>query len=98
MFINLNEVILKNEMAIRLGFFFGIFAVMALWELISPRRQLQTSKVIRWINNLGLVFFNSFVLRLVFPAAAVGMAVFASEQGRGWFNHAYPVASQGIHR
>ena len=83
----LSEFILANELPIRLGFFFGVFGVMALWELISPRRRLRTSKAVRWINNLGLVFFNSFVLRLVFPAAAVGMAVFAAEQGWGLFNY-----------
>ena len=84
---NFNDFVMTNEMPIRLGFFFGIFAVMALWELVSPRRHLRTSKAIRWTNNLGLVFFNSFVVRLVFPAAAVGMAVFASEQGWGLFNY-----------
>jgi len=84
---NLNDFIMTNEMPIRLGFFFGVFGVMALWEMVSPRRRLQTSKAVRWANNLGLVFFNSFVLRLVFPAAAVGMAVFASEQGWGLFNY-----------
>jgi len=78
---------MANEVPIRLGFFFGIFAVMALWEIISPRRRLQASKTIRWANNLGLVFFNSFVLRLLFPAAAVGMAVFANDQGWGLFNY-----------
>ena len=83
----LSDFILANELPIRLGFFFGVFGVMALWELISPRRRLRTSKAVRWINNLGLVFFNSFVLRLVFPAAAVGMAVFAAEQGWGLFNY-----------
>jgi sterol desaturase/sphingolipid hydroxylase (fatty acid hydroxylase superfamily) len=84
---NFNDFIMNNEMLIRVGFFFGIFAVMALWEMVSPRRHLRTSKAIRWTNNLGLVFFNSFVLRLLFPAAAVGMAVFASEQGWGLFNY-----------
>jgi sterol desaturase/sphingolipid hydroxylase (fatty acid hydroxylase superfamily) len=87
MSVNLNDFIMTNEMPIRLGFFFAVFAVMALWEIISPRRHLRTSKAIRWANNLGLVFFNSFLLRLVFPAAAVGMAVFASEQGWGLFNY-----------
>ena len=84
---NLNDFIMSNEVPIRLGFFFGIFGVMALWEIVSPRRRLRTSKAIRWTNNLGLVFFNSFVLRLVFPAAAVGMAVFAGDQGWGLFNY-----------
>ena len=81
-----NEFVMTNEVPIRLGFFFGIFSVMAVWEMISPRRRLQASKVIRWANNLGLVFFNSFVLRLVFPAAATGIALFASSRGWGLFN------------
>jgi len=84
---NLNDFIMANETSIRLGFFFGIFAVMAVWEILAPKRALTVSKVLRWANNLGLVFFNSFILRLVFPAAAVGMAVFAGEQGWGLLNY-----------
>lgn len=76
-----------NEVPIRLGFFFGIFAVMALWELAAPRRRLSQPKGVRWANNIGLVFFNSFLVRLVFPLAAVGMAVFAREQGWGVLNY-----------
>lgn len=76
-----------HEVPIRLGFFFGIFAVMALWELVAPRRRLTQPKTVRWANNIGLVFFNSFVLRLVFPTAAVGMALFAQEQGWGLLNY-----------
>jgi sterol desaturase/sphingolipid hydroxylase (fatty acid hydroxylase superfamily) len=78
---------LEQEVPIRLGFFFGIFAVMALWELMAPRRILSVSKTIRWANNLGLVILNSFLLRLLFPAAAVGMAAFADTQGWGLFNY-----------
>jgi sterol desaturase/sphingolipid hydroxylase (fatty acid hydroxylase superfamily) len=84
---NLNDFIMVNEVPIRLGFFFGIFAVMAAWEILAPKRALTVSKVVRWANNLGLVFFNSFILRLVFPAAAVGMAAFAGEQGWGLLNY-----------
>jgi len=84
--VHLNDFIITNEIPIRIGFFIGIFAVMALWEMLSPRRRLLTSKAIRWANNLGLVFLNSVLLRLVFPAAAVGMAAFAADQGRGLFN------------
>jgi sterol desaturase/sphingolipid hydroxylase (fatty acid hydroxylase superfamily) len=87
MSVNFNDFIMANEMPIRLGFFFGILGFMALWEFITPRRQLQTSKAVRWANNLGLVFINSLVLRLAFPAAAVGMAAFAGEQGWGLFNY-----------
>lgn len=81
------EYITNNEQLLRLGFFFGILAIMALWELLAPKRALTVSKLMRWSNNLGLVFFNSFILRLLFPAAAVGVAVFAGEQGWGLLNY-----------
>ena len=82
-----SDFIMNNELPIRLSFFFSIFGLMALWEVLAPRRSLHASKIVRWTNNLGLVFFNSLVLRLLFPAAAVGTAFFAIEQGWGWFNY-----------
>lgn len=84
---SVSEFIKSHEIAIRLGFFFGILVVMALWELATPRRRLTVSKALRWINNLGVVFLNSFLLRFAFPTAAVGMAVFAQEHRWGLFNH-----------
>ena len=83
----INEFVMNNEVTIRLSFFLGVFAVMAIWELLAPRRALTVTKAVRWANNLGLVFLNSFILRLLFPAAAVGMAAFTSEQGWGIFNY-----------
>jgi len=82
-----NNWVLSNELPVRLGFFFGAFALIAVWELLAPRRTLTVSKSFRWINNLGLVFLNSLVLRLLFPAAAVGVAATASSQGWGLLNH-----------
>ncbi|HEB82254.1 MAG TPA: sterol desaturase family protein [Gammaproteobacteria bacterium] len=81
------EFVIQHEKQIRLGFFLGIFAVMAIWELLAPRRALTVSKFLRWSNNLGLVFLNTFILRLLFPAAAVGMAALASQQGWGLLNY-----------
>ncbi len=85
-FRHMQAFILANEAVIRLGFFLGIFALMATWEILAPRRILTISKSIRWLNNIGLVAFNTFLLRLLFPAAAVGFAAVASEQGWGLFN------------
>lgn len=84
---NLDEFILVNEPFIRLGFFFGILALIGLWEVVAPRRGLTVSKSVRWGSNLGIVVLNTVVLRLLFPAAAVGMAFFAGEQGWGIFNY-----------
>ena len=48
-----------------------------------PRRKPQRLKALRWANNIGLVILNTFILRLLFPAAAVGVAVLAQQQGWG---------------
>lgn len=79
--------ILAHEAYLRLGFFVGVFVLMALWEILAPRRVPGHSKSVRWSNNLGLVVLNTVLLRLVFPAAAVGMAAFAQAQGWGIFNY-----------
>ena len=76
-----------HEAAVRLGFIFGIFAVMAVWEVLAPRRALAVSKAVRWVNNIGLMVFNTVLLRLLFPAAAVGMAAFSASQGWGLLSH-----------
>ncbi len=82
----MDNLILEHEAAIRLGFFLGIFALMALWEVRAPRRALSVSRSQRWTSNIGLVVLNSILLRLVFPAAAVGMAAIAEARGWGVLN------------
>jgi sterol desaturase/sphingolipid hydroxylase (fatty acid hydroxylase superfamily) len=86
----LDSFVQSHEAAIRLSFFFGVFAIMALWEWLAPCRVLSVSKALRWANNLGLVVINTLLLRLLFPAAAVGMAALAAEQGWGVLNY-FPV-------
>lgn len=76
-----------NEPAIRLGFFLGTFAVVALWEVVAPRRALLVSKAYRWASNIGLVVLNTVVVRLLFPLAAVGLAAYSTESGWGLLNH-----------
>lgn len=82
-----DEFLLTNEIEIRMAFFFGMLVLIGLWELAAPKRALTVSKVVRWTNNLGLVLLNSFLIRLIFPAAAIGVAKLASEQGWGLFNY-----------
>jgi sterol desaturase/sphingolipid hydroxylase (fatty acid hydroxylase superfamily) len=77
---------LQSEAGIRLGCFVGVFAAMAVWEFLAPRRELTTRKPPRWGSNLGLVFLNSFLLRLVAPLGAVGVALAAEKAGWGLFN------------
>ena len=77
---------IDNEAGIRLGVFIAVFMVMGLWEWLSPRRPLTVEKPLRWVNNLGLLVINSLMLRLLFPAAAVGLAYSAAELQWGLFN------------
>ncbi len=83
---SIEQLVMQREAVLRLGFFTVIFVVMLIWELIAPRRVLSVSKLQRWSNNLGLLLLNSFVLRLLFPAAAVGIAYTIGQMGWGLFN------------
>ena len=78
---------MSNEVAIRLAFFFGIFALVAMWELVAPRRPLTTSKIVRWFSNLGITFLNPAVVRLVFPILTVGVALLSEEKRWGLLNN-----------
>lgn len=78
---------IEQEWLLRLIPFIGVFALMALWEIRAPRRILSVPKSRRWFNNLGLVVFNSLLLRLVFPSAAVGVALFTNAEQWGLLAH-----------
>ena len=80
------EVLLTHEPAIRLGAFVGIFAGMALWELLAPRRRQAIGRIKRWPSNVGIVVLDTFLVRLLFPTAAVGVALFAELHGWGLFH------------
>jgi sterol desaturase/sphingolipid hydroxylase (fatty acid hydroxylase superfamily) len=82
----MTETLLSSEVSIRLGFFFGVFAAMAAWELAAPRRRLTQSKAVRWYSNLGIVVLNTVLARIVFPLAPVAVAIVAAERGWGIFN------------
>jgi sterol desaturase/sphingolipid hydroxylase (fatty acid hydroxylase superfamily) len=74
-----------SEATIRLLLFLGIFAAMALFELVLPRRELIFSRARRWTTNLAIVAVDTAVLRIVFPMAAVGVALWAEAGGYGLF-------------
>lgn len=82
----IETIVIEREALLRLGFFAAIFIVMLIWELIAPRRRLTVSKSLRWTSNLALLVLNSIALRLLFPAAAVGIAYTVNDMGWGLFN------------
>ena len=74
-----------SESTIRLAAFLTIFATMAVLELGLPRRDPNAYKWTRWRTNLAMVIVDSIVLRIVFPMAAVGTAIWAEQRGYGLF-------------
>jgi len=82
----MDEALLASEPAIRLGVFLGLFAALALWEAVAPRRRRSHGRGLRWPNNLGIVVVDTVALRILFPTAAVGMALLAEQRGWGLMN------------
>jgi len=79
--------VMSHEPVVRLGFSAGVFILMALWELAAPRRKLKSAKPARWFANLGIMVLSTLVVRVIFPTAAVGMALVAADRGWGLFNN-----------
>ncbi|MCG7496183.1 sterol desaturase family protein [Vibrio sp. Of7-15] len=91
----MSDWIVGNELYIRLGFFLTIFTLVAIGELIAPRKRLTGSKPTRWCSNLSIVVFNSITIKLLFPILAVDVSYIATENQWGlihWFDIPAPVA------
>ena len=87
----------NTELAVRVGAALGIFAVLALWEVLAPRRVLSVGRTPRWPGNLGILVLDALLVRLLIPGAAVGMAVIAAQRGWGLLNIApWPPMLEGL--
>lgn len=60
---------------------------MACWEALAPRRPMSYRRSQRWFGNIGLVVINTLILRLLFPAAAVAIALLGEQRGWGLLNN-----------
>jgi len=78
-----------SEPMIRLLAFSSIFVTLAVIELLAPRLEREEMrgalKSRRWVTNLAMVVLSSVALRIVFPLAAVGTALWAQSEGLGLF-------------
>jgi sterol desaturase/sphingolipid hydroxylase (fatty acid hydroxylase superfamily) len=82
----MRDALFAYETFIRLGAFGGVFVVMAIWELVGPRRQQTIGRGWRWPNNLGVVVVDTLLVRVLFPTTAIGLALIADARGFGLFN------------
>ena len=86
----MTDVLLSNELFVRLSAFIGILAVMVCWEILAPRRHQQIGRRWRWPNNFAVVALNTLLVRLLFAMTVVGLAHLAEARGWGLF-HAFSV-------
>ena len=80
------DFILANEPAVRILGFVSVLSVMAVWEMLATRRTQTITRLIRWPGNLAIVILDTLAVRLLFPLAAVGAAIYASEHEWGLLN------------
>jgi sterol desaturase/sphingolipid hydroxylase (fatty acid hydroxylase superfamily) len=71
------------EALVRLGIFLAVFATMALWEVVRPRRPLAQPRWERWPTNLGLTLLNMVLIRITVGGVAYAAGVFAAERNAG---------------
>ncbi len=81
------DFILANEREIYSVSYFLALTAVALWEMAAPRRALTQSLKRRWTGNFAITILDIIVIRLVFPMAAVGMALLAEDWRFGLFNN-----------
>jgi sterol desaturase/sphingolipid hydroxylase (fatty acid hydroxylase superfamily) len=79
----MNAFVIDNQLLVRLLSFIGILIIMALWEVLTPRRHLTTSKRVRWFTNLSLTCMDAILVRILFPVSATTVASIAVERGWG---------------
>lgn len=82
----MNSFVTDSESTLRLTVFLSVFLLLAVLELIIPRRTLTTSKARRWFVNLFISFFNTALIRILIPLAGVAAAQLAQQQNWGVLN------------
>jgi sterol desaturase/sphingolipid hydroxylase (fatty acid hydroxylase superfamily) len=79
-----------SEPVVRLSVFITVLTAMALLELFHPKLERDEMrgalKTKRWFTNISMVVLSSLCLRIIFPAAAVGAAIWLETKNLGLFN------------
>jgi sterol desaturase/sphingolipid hydroxylase (fatty acid hydroxylase superfamily) len=77
-----------QEPLLRIGIFACILGLLALLEHLIPKRAYGTNRPLRWRANFSLLLADTLLLRLCFPLAATGIALYAEQHSIGLFHHA----------
>lgn len=78
---------MNQEPLLRIGIFALILALLALLEHLIPKRAYGTDRRRRWYANFSLLLADTLLLRLFFPLAATGIALYAEQHSIGLLHH-----------
>ena len=76
-----------TDQELRTYAFLAIISMVIVWELMAQKRPLSQSKLKRWLNNLALVGLDTLLVKLLLPAGALGIALWAEDSGLGLLNN-----------
>lgn len=80
------DAFLAYETYIRLSVFLGLVVLFMSWERLAPKRALLRGRKGRWRTNGAIIAIDTLALRLLFPVAAIGAALWAQAQNIGLLN------------
>ena len=83
------EALLTNASEIYAFHYFGIIILVSLLEWGVPRRVAARGLRVRWLSNFGITLIDAAVLRLLFPVAGFGWALYCAERGWGLLNQMF---------
>lgn len=91
------DILLSHQTAIRFGLFMAALSVLAALEFWIAARPLREPRWRHWGRNLSLFGLDVLLLRLVFPALAIGPALWAQSHHIGLFHHLdWPPLLEGL--
>lgn len=76
---------ITHEPFIRIGIFALILALLWLLEYFVPKRRYNTDRGLRWRTNFSILVIDTLLLRLCFPLAATGVALYSEQHSIGLF-------------
>ena len=77
---------MESQAWVRLAVFAGVFAIMALAEMVWPARQSPLTRWVRWRANLAMVVRGAILGRIVLPVTVAGTAIWAESHAIGWLH------------
>ncbi len=85
--------LIANEPTIRLFAFFGILAIMIIWQVLKPRREYNKPikiKAKRWVNHSLMMVISTLLIRLALPISATAFALYINDNDLSLFGFSLP--------